>query len=225
MTFPERLRAEQATDIDHDALDALLVEHVDAAGDVDYRGLLAEREVLDAYLEGLAETDPAALTRDGQLAYYINAYNAATLDLILDNYPVASITDLDGGKPWDVQRVELGGQTYSLNEIENDIIRPTFDEPRIHFAVNCAAASCPPLRAGAFTADALDAQLEEQTRAFLNDPAYTRVVDGTAEVSRIFDWYGADFDDVAAFVARYRDDVTPTTEIAFAEYDWSLNEQ
>ena len=225
MTFPERLRADQATGVDHSAFDALLAAHVDDEGDVDYRGLLGERAALDAYLARLAETDPSGLTRDEQLAYYINAYNAATLALILDDYPVASITDLDGGKPWDVERVELGGQTYSLNQIENDIIRPTFDEPRIHFAVNCAAASCPPLRAGAFTADALDAQLEQQTRAFLNDPAYTRVGGGTAEVSKIFDWYGADFDDVAAFVAGYRSDVTPTTEIAFAEYDWSLNEQ
>ena len=227
MRFPERLRAEGAAPatVDHAGFDALLRQHVDARGNVDYAGLQADRPALDAYLAALADADPGALSRDEQLAYYINAYNAATLRLIVDNYPLASITELDGGKPWDVERVDLGGTTYSLNEIENDIIRPRFSEPRIHFAVNCAAASCPPLRDGAFTADALDAQLDEQTRAFLTSPTYTTVAGGVATVSKIFDWYGADFDSVAGFIADYRDDVTASTAIAFREYDWSLNAQ
>lgn len=231
MTFPERLRADASAPsaapvaVDHAAFDKLLETYVDAEGNVDYRGLKGREVELDTYLAQLAAVDPAPLSRDEQLAYYINAYNAATLSLIVDNYPVASITDLDGGEPWDVERVELAGETYSLNQLENDVIRPHFEEPRIHFAVNCAAASCPPLRSGAFTGDRLEAQLEEQTRAFLTDPAYTSVDGGTAEVSKIFDWYGADFDDVAAFIGDYRDDVNPNTEITFGEYDWSLNEQ
>ena len=234
MPFPERLRAKTADapvepaaapTVDHSDFDALLSDYVDAGGRVDYAGLRGDGSHLDAYLAQLAAADPDELSGEERLAFYINAYNAATLDLIVDNYPLASITELDGGKPWDVERVELGGETYSLNQIENDLIRGRFDEPRIHFAVNCAAASCPPLRAGAYTAERLDEQLDEQTRDFLTDPDYITVSGGEARVSKIFDWYGADFESVSAFIARYREDVNQDTEIAFAEYDWSLNDQ
>lgn len=230
MNFPERLRANEgatafAKTVDHGPFDVLLKTYVDERGNVDYAGLKTRSSDLDRYLGTLAEVDPTSLTEDERLAYYINAYNAATLKLIVDNYPLASITDLDGGKPWDVKRVTLGGATYSLNELENDLIRGQYDEPRIHFAVNCAAASCPPLRDGAYTAEGLEDQLEEQTRAFLRDPAYTTVSTGGLTVSKIFEWYGADFSSVPAFIADYRDDVPPSAEVSFAEYDWSLNDQ
>ena len=211
---------------DHAAFDALLKRYVDGSGAVDYAGLKQRHGELKAYLSDLAANVPDAdESRDAALAYWINAYNAATLDLVLDNYPLSSIKDLDGGNPWDVKRVRLGGKTYSLNGIENDIIRPRYKEPRIHFAVNCAAKGCPPLRNEAYTADKLNAQLEEQTRKFLRDSGYTRVSGGMATLSPIFDWYGEDFDGVAAFVSRYRDDVSADTQVSFGVYDWSLNAQ
>ncbi len=209
----------------HAAFSSLLKKHVDSRGDVDYAALKKDEAKLESYLQTLSNNAPAGdWSRNEKLAYWINAYNAATLDLILDNYPLQSITKLDGGKPWDVKRVKLGGKTYSLNQIENEIIRPRFNEPRIHFAVNCAAASCPPLRNEAFVASRLDEQLEEQTRKFLNNARYTKVEGNTLKVSKIFDWYGEDFADVQRFVGNYRD-VPSEAELEYLEYDWALNKQ
>lgn len=209
----------------HAPFSALLKQYVNAKGGVNYQGLKSNHQKLKNYLQILADNPPAdAWSRDEKLAYWINAYNAATLDLILNNYPLKSITDLDGGKPWDVKRIKLGNKTYSLNEIENEIIRPQFNEPRIHFAVNCAAASCPPLRNEAFVASKLNAQLEEQTKQFLNNPQYTKVESDKLVLSRIFDWYGKDFGDIPAFVKKYRS-VPSGVTVMFSDYDWTLNKQ
>ncbi len=207
----------------HETFDKLLSRYVSRTGEVDYAGLKSQRSTLDAYLATLNANAPKdSWSRNERLAYWINAYNAGTIRLILDNYPLKSIQSLDGGKTWDVKRVELGGKTYSLNQIENDIIRPRFKEPRIHFAVNCAAKGCPPLRNEAFTAEKLERQLADQTKKFINDDRYTTVSGNTVTVSKIFDWYGADFADVKAFVAKYRDLPAGAT-LKFADYDWSLN--
>ena len=207
----------------HAPFSALLKSYVSPAGQVDYAGLKGQSAQLDAYLATLRDNPPVkSWTQNERLAYWINAYNAATLDLIVDNYPLSSIQDLDNGKPWDVKRIKLGDATYSLNDIENEIIRKRFDEPRIHFAVNCAATSCPPLRNEAFVAARLDAQLEEQTRAFLTNDRYTKLAGNELQLSKIFDWYAADFPDVLGFVGQYR--TVPTgTSVSYKEYDWSLN--
>ena len=192
---------------------------------VDYAGLKADRQQLDAYLDLLgSQTNVSSWSRNEQLAYWINAYNAATLQLIVNNYPLSSIQKLDGGKPWDVKRIKLGGKTYSLNQIENDIIRPQFKEPRIHFAVNCAAKGCPPLRNEAYTSDKLDRQLEEQTKKFINNNTFNSVSGSTLKLSPIFDWYGKDFGDVKKYIGKYRD-VPAGATITFGDYDWSLNKQ
>lgn len=207
----------------HETFDELLQKYVSSTGAVNYAGLKAERAKLDAYLTTLGQSTPTqAWSRDERLAYWINAYNAATIRLILDNYPLKSIQDLDGGKTWDVKRVKLGAETYSLNQIENDIIRPRFKEPRIHFAVNCAAKGCPPLRNEAFTAGKLERQLADQTKKFVNDPRYTKVDDNAVTVSKIFDWYGSDFADVKAFIGKYRN-VPAGAALKYSDYDWSLN--
>jgi len=208
----------------HADFSALLKQHVSAKGDVDYAGLKRDESRLNAYLGQLDANPPMGdWSSDEKLAYWINLYNAGTLKLIVDNYPVSSITSLDNGKPWDVKRVKSGGKMYSLDAIENEVIRPRFDEPRIHFAVNCAAASCPPLRNEAFVASKLDAQLEEQTRNFLKSDQFISVDGSNVEVSRIFDWYGEDFGNVAAYIAKYRDDVTAESSVTFSDYDWALN--
>ena len=210
---------------DHKVFDALLSAHVSASGQVDYKALKGKMLKLDAYLLDLQTNAPqTSWSEDEELAYWINTYNAFTIKLILKNYPIKSITDLHGGKPWDVKWIEIDGQNYSLNNIENDIIRPKFNEPRIHFAVNCAAQSCPPLANQAFTADNLDGLLDKQTKAFINNSKYNQLSKKEITVSKIFDWYGKDFGNVATFVSRYASvEVSPAATVNFSEYDWSLN--
>ena len=207
----------------HAPFSDLLKKHVSASGAVNYAALKKEQAQLDAYLKTLANQAPeASWSRNEKLAYWINLYNAATLDLILDHYPISSIMSLDGGKTWDVKRVKSGSRTLSLNQIENEIIRPEYKEPRIHFAVNCAAKGCPPLRNAAFIASKLDQQLEEQTRKFINNPAHIKISGKQVQISRIFDWYSDDFTDVKSFIGRYRD-IPKDSNLTFTDYDWSLN--
>ena len=214
-----------ATLPDHSLWNDLLSSYVTGDGRVNYVGLKNERTKLERYLTDLAGHPPAAgWGRDEELAYWINAYNAFTVDLILKNYPLQSITDLDGGQPWKVKRIQLGDQTYSLDQIENEIIRPRFREPRIHFAVNCAAKSCPPLHNRAFTKSNLNTQLESLTRKFVNNSRYNSISANSAEVSKIFDWYGKDFGDLRAYLNRYSDaQLSEGADITYKEYDWSLN--
>lgn len=212
---------------DHSIWDALLRKHVNPQGMVDYAALRSDRAELQRYLNELSSSTPQPDWPEmEQLVYWINAYNAFTIQLILEHYPVKSIRDIDNGNPWDVKWIQLGGKTYSLNQIENDIIRPQFNEPRIHFAVNCAAKSCPPLLNRAWTAAIAERFLEAQTLAFINNPAYNTLSAEKAEVSQIFNWYGADFGDVRAFINQYaKTPVDATTTLQFKSYDWALNAQ
>jgi hypothetical protein len=197
-----------------------------------------DRAALQAYLDRLQRAEPDALDalddgRRAALAFWINLYNAATLDLVLDAYPIASIRDLDEGAPWKREILAVQGRTLTLDAVENDVIRPAFREPRIHFALNCAARGCPPLRAEAYVPARLDAQLEEQARAFLADPARNRLEpDGGLALSPIFEWYAPDFEaaagSVAAWVRPYLPAPAPRARgeppvVRYAEYDWSLN--
>lgn len=209
----------------HAQWNTLLQKYVDSKGNVNYSGLGSEQAALGSYLETLAAHPVQSdWPRKEKLAYWINAYNAFTLKLILDNYPTSSITNLHGGKPWDLKWIKLGDKTYSLNNIENDIIRPQFKEPRIHFAVNCAAKSCPPLLNQAWTADNLDRHLEKQTRQFINDSHFNQIQADRASVSKIFEWYAADFGDLTAFLNRYSNTaLQEAATIAYLEYDWALN--
>jgi hypothetical protein len=213
------------TTADHSNFTKLLSAYVSNDGIVDYAGIKSDIATLDAYIVELQQHAPSDdWSRDEALAYWINAYNAFTLKLITDNYPLKSITDLYGGKPWDHKWIPIGGQTLSLNQIENEIIRPTYNEPRIHFAVNCAAMSCPPLANKAFTADNLESLLEERTKGFINNSAYNQLAGSPAQLSKIFEWYGKDFGDVTAFINRYKKDSLPSiTSHEFTEYHWGLN--
>ncbi len=240
--------AVQAPDsVDHSAFTNLVHEHVDAAGRVDYAAIKAQHDaVLAPYLHQLAETDPSNLNRAGRLAFWINAYNALTIKLIVDHYPVDSIKDITpaGGPsiprlnaPWFVKVGEVAGQMRTLDEIEHEIIRERFDEPRIHFALVCAAVSCPKLRGEAFTGDQLDDQLDDQARMFLHDDAKNKIAAEAEAIhlSRIFKWFEGDFgaetDEVQRFIAPYFEG--PTREklqaagfrIDYLEYDWTLNDQ
>lgn len=209
----------------HTIWDELLKKYVSNTGNVNYPGLKRELNVLSSYLDWLASTVPGASdVSDEALAFWINAYNAFTVKLILDNYPVQSIRDLNGGNPWDRKWIVLGDQSYSLNNIEHDIIRKRWKEPRIHFAVNCAARSCPPLANKAFTSGNLNSLLDAQTRKFINNEGFNVITAKKMTVSRIFQWYKGDFDDLVAFIRNYSDvSIDKRPDIEYMEYDWKLN--
>jgi Protein of unknown function, DUF547 len=212
--------------INYDDWEAILQKFVSKTGQVDYQGLKANRTDFDAFLQRIAENPPEnEWSRAEKMAFWINTYNAFTIALILENYPLKKIIDLDGGKPWDIRRITIGTNKYSLNQIENDILRPKFKDARIHFAVNCAAKSCPPLLNRAFRAEKLDAQLAERTRDFLKNRKFNQFSTETANVSKIFDWYGVDFENLILFFNKYTvEKLSATTNIQFNEYDWNLNE-
>ena len=209
----------------HDALNNLLSKYVSSSGVVDYKGLKGHEPQLDGYLESLNPHVPKSSdTSKEAMAFWMNAYNAFTVKLILKNYPLSSIRDLDGGNPWDSKWIKLGGKTYSLNNIEHDILRPTFKDPRIHFAVNCAAKSCPKLGNTAFAAETLESQLETLTKSFVNNTMANSVTSGALELSKIFEWYVVDFGDLRQFIDKYsKVEVSPSASISYRDYNWSLN--
>ncbi|MDX5417904.1 MAG: DUF547 domain-containing protein [Hymenobacteraceae bacterium] len=228
---------QSATKPDHQQWTKLLQKHVAANGDVDYKGFRQDQKMLQLYLDQLSSgiPDPNTWSRNEQLAYWINAYNAFTVKLIVDNYPLQSIKDLNSrisiplvNTVWDDKFIILGGKKYSLNDIEHRILRKEFEEPRIHFAINCASKSCPKLRREAYTAEKLEFQLKEQTTGFINDPKHNRITPDNPKVSAIFDWFGEDFKKkgtLTDFLNRYSEvKIKPSAKISFLDYDWRLNE-
>jgi len=197
----------------------------------------------ERYLGRLAAFDPASLPRAEVLAFWINAYNAYTIALVVKHDERESIRNINRSfglalkGPWRERLVRVGGRRYSLDEVEHEIIRPRFGEPRIHFALVCAALGCPPLRNEAYRGDALEAQLEEQTRRFLREAPDRHRVDVAGRrvsLSPIFDWYGEDFGGSAAAIGRFVAHYFPAGaertllesgrfELSFTRYDWALN--
>lgn len=219
----------------HEQWTALLQKHVDHKGHVNYEGFKKDEAKLDAYLKILSEHHPtSSWDKDDQLAFWINAYNAFTVKLIVKNLPVKSIKELGGSiykvnTPWDIKFIHIGEETYDLNNIEHGIIRKDFDEPRIHFAVNCASVSCPILRNEAYVGDKLDEQLKDQAHRFINDGKRNKLSKGRAELSKIFKWYGQDFKDkygsYLKFINRHTEHkISNNTEVTFLEYNWDLND-
>ena len=207
-------------------------------GQVDYIGLKEKEAQLDAYLAYLAITDPAQMAQNDQFAFYINAYNAYTIKLILKNFdtgqPPASIKDIGSffSKPWSIKFVKIAGKTYTLDNVEHDILRLTFKDPRVHFAVNCASKSCPPLVSEPYSGSTLDQQLDDGARAFINDTQENRLEGTTLYVSAIFKWFKEDFqNDPVSFFAQYASENlkkklaahTGQINVKYLDYDWSLN--
>lgn len=221
--------------VDHSAFDDLLKRHVDPDGWVDYEGLKRDAAKLDAYIGALAEAPFDDLGRSQKLALLINAYNAFTLRLILDYYPIASIQDIPAAKRWDDARWRVGPHLWSLNQIEHEQIRPMFREPRIHFALVCAAVGCPKLRNETYRADRLDEQLEDQAQYVHGHDRWFRFSpdSGVLHLTRLYLWYGGDFRQVAGsvpnFAARYSpelkqsQDAGTAPKIEWLAYDWALN--
>ncbi len=221
---------------DHAALDALLHSYVHEGGLVDYEGLATQVAPLNAYLATLAAADVESLGRDERLAFLINAYNAFTLRLILDYYPIASIKDIPTDRRWDAVRWDIAGTTYSLNQIEHELIRPKFAEPRIHFALVCAAVGCPPLRAEAYSGARLEEQLADQAKYTHSHDRWIQIHAERNEVglTSLYKWYAGDFEQTAGsvvdFAAKYSPEIAALTSdgkqprVTYLDYDWSLNE-
>lgn len=222
---------------DHTALDEMLKVHVDPDGWVDYERLKRDGAKLDAYIAALANAPFDAMGRNQKLALLINAYNAFTLRLILDYYPLQSIQDIPAPKRWDDVRWQVGPHWWSLSQIEHEQIRPKFREPRIHFALVCAAVGCPKLRNEAYQADRVEEQLEDQARYVHSHDRWFRFEPdaGVVHLTRLYLWYGGDFRQVAGsvpkFAARYSPELQralksgKVPKIEWLPYDWALNSQ
>jgi hypothetical protein len=196
-----------------------------------------------AYVDAMAKIDIDQYARDVQLAYWINLYNALTVKVVLDHYPVASIRDIDisgwfSDGPWGAKLITIEGRNLSLNDIEHRILRPIWHDPRIHYAVNCASVGCPALAKAAYQGQAINRQLDDQAKAFINSPrAIAPDADGKGLIlSSLYDWYGDDFGkDDRAKLAHFRKYATGKTLDLLAgltddipvgdyRYDWSLND-
>jgi Protein of unknown function, DUF547 len=230
--------------IDHAAWDRFLARHLVAGADginrVAYRRVLpAEREALAVYLAALAGLPVTTYRRAEQLAYWINLYNALTVRVVLDHYPVASIRDiaLSGGLfsrgPWRKKLMRVEGEEVSLDDIEHRILRPFWRDPRLHYALNCAALGCPNLQPRAFTAATAEVILDQAARAYVNHPRGTGIVGERLYVSSIYVWYIDDFGGndrgVIAHLRRYAapplaQALASQTSIAGDNYDWALND-
>jgi len=221
-----------ARPVTHEIWDSLLRDHVSDAGKVNYKGFIKDSIKFNRYLDLLSKNHPNEKnwSKEEQLAYWINAYNAFTVKLIVDHYPIKSIKDIKNGIPfvntvWDIKFIKIEDRTYDLNNIEHGIIRPTFKDPRIHMAVNCASISCPKLQNRAYTGDKINEQLDDAAREFLSDTGKNKITPEKAQLSKIFDWYGGDFDSVTDFVNKYSQvKISKNTKIEHLEYDWGLNE-
>jgi hypothetical protein len=233
-TFGPALPGQTST-VNHEIWADLLAKYITPGG-VDYTGIKTEEDRLDQYLKVLEDTDPEKLSRNEQYAYYINAYNAWTIKLILSGYPgVKSIKDFGTilKSPWQKKWVQINGKVITLDDVEHKILRPRFKDPRVHFAINCSAVSCPPLRPEPYLGHTLDQQLDDSTRSFVNDANSYRLEGNTLYVSRIFKWFSEDFnEDALGFYLQYAEgDLKEKLSthkdkirVKYLHYDWALND-
>ena len=196
----------------------------------------ADKNALVSYINRLQDVQVTSLNKDEQLAFWINLYNAQTTRVILENYPIDSIRSiksnfLDIKGPWNDKTLTVEGETLSLDNIENRIVRPLFNDPRIHYALNCAAIACPNLRSQAYKSAGLDAVLDAQARAYINNPRAIKIEEGRVTASRIFLWYKGDYggseSTVLDHIRQYarpelRQSLEGVTKIDVYEYDWDL---
>ncbi len=222
--------------ISHQLWDQLLGEHVSPSGAVDYKGFIRDSSRLNRYISLLRESHPNEQnwSEAERKAYWINAYNAFTVKLILNHYPLESIKNIKNGIPfvnsvWDIKFINIEGRVYDLNNLEHGILRKEFDDPRVHFALNCASKSCPKLLNEAYTAEKLDAQLDLQGKAFLGDSSKNLIGTDRIQISRIFYWYKGDFvhseQSLVDFLNKFSaKKIQRDAKIDYLPYNWNLNE-
>lgn len=215
------------SDLDHSEWNMLLKKYVAKNGDVDYKGFKSEAEKLNSYVSYLENQIPTKeWTVNKQLAYFINVYNANTIKLIIDNYPLKSIKDISS--PWIKERFKIGDKNFSLAGLENGVLRE-MNEPRIHFAINCASTSCPKLLNEAYTEANVMDLMEKATKEFINNTTKNKISKDSAKISEIFKWYKSDFTEngsVIDYINMYSNTkINANTSVDYIEYDWSLNDQ
>lgn len=223
--------------ISHQAWDSILNKYLVASGQhhlFDYANVSSsDKNALKGYIKNLADIDPRDYSKAQQYAYWVNLYNAITVDLIVDNYPLKSITKLGGlftFGPWGDDVVNIAGKDLTLNDIEHRILRPIWNDPRTHYAVNCASLGCPNLQLSAFTAENTETLLEQAASSFVNNDKGVVVNGNDAQLSSIYEWFVADFGGneagVIAHLKQYRTDLKLTTDSNIKyDYDWDLNKQ
>jgi len=214
-----------AQDVDNNFWTELLKKHVSSDGNVDYKGFKSDSKSLDIYLDYLVKNKPYTnkSTKKEQLAYWINTYNAFTVKLIIDNYPIKSIKDINN--PWDKKFITIDNISLSLNDIEHEILRK-MNEPRIHFVINCASVSCPKLLNVAFFAHTLENQLHSATINFINEK--NTLSRDRVELSKIFKWFREDFERNGSLIDFLNDysevNIDSKAKIKFKDYNWALND-
>ena len=210
----------------HSYWNILLQKHVSERGNVNYKAFKKEELKLTSYLNSLSNNYPSETwSNDEKKAYWINAYNAFTIQLIIENYPISSIKDIKN--PWRIEFINLGDKTFSLNDIEHEILRK-MNDPRIHFGIVCASVSCPKLQNTAFEASNLDSKLDAATKEFLADPMRNNLTENSIEISKIFKWFAKDFKNEGSlidFLNKYAEiTISQNAKKSYKDYDWNLNE-
>ena len=210
----------------HSKWDFQLKKYVSENGVVNYKKWLNQIEDLKSYIQILRKYIPNEnWTNKELLSYWINAYNAFTIKLIINNYPISSIKDIEN--PWDIEFINLGDKTFSLNEIEHEILRK-MNDPRIHFGIVCASVSCPKLQHAAFEVSNLDGQLDIAIKEFLADPSRNNLSKNAIQLYKIFKWFAKDFKNEGSlidFLNKYSEiTISQNAKKSFKNYDWNLNE-
>ena len=212
--------------LDHSNFNKLLQLYVTENGVINYKGFIKDKTIFLEYLTTLSENPPKKnWTKEDKLAYWMNVYNAFTIKLIIDNYPTKSIKDIKDA--WDMRFFEIGKKWYNLNDVEHKVLRKMGDA-RIHFGINCASFSCPPLLNRAFTTNNVDNELDFLAHRFINDISRNTITEDKFEVSKIFQWFGKDFKTEGTlidYLNKYSDvKIKKTAKRSFKKYDWNLNE-
>lgn len=212
--------------INHALFNELLQKHVNPKGNVNYKGVITDKKQLSNYLLLLSKTAPDdSWTKEEKLAYWMNAYNAFTIKLIIDHYPIKSIKDIKS--PWDYRFIKIDKKWYTLNDIEHRILRK-MNEPKIHFGINCASYSCPPLLNKAFTSATVSNDLEFLAQQFINDKRRNTISENYIEVSKIFQWFSKDFKTEGTLIDYLNNysniQIMNTAKTSYKKYDWRLNE-
>jgi predicted nucleic-acid-binding Zn-ribbon protein len=208
----------------------LLQKHVTKNGIVDYTSLKTDESKLDNYISYLKKIAPEkSWSKNKQKAFWINVYNAYTIKIILNKYPLKSILDIkeDGKNAWKIPFVKVGSNLYTLDHIEHQILRKTLFDPRIHVGVNCASGSCPKLGNKAFTEENIERTLEKLMREFVNDSSRNKFLENEIQISSIFDWFQEDFTkngSLIEYLNKYSETkINSNAKISYLKYDWSLN--
>ena len=211
-------------------LNSLLQKHVDSKGNVNYKAFKNDKNKLDEYISYLENTSPdKTWSSNKKKAFWINAYNGYTLKLILENYPIKSITKIKkkGKDAWHIPFAKVGNKTYTLDDIEHKILRKKFKDPKIHVGVNCASGSCPQLSNVAFTEANVQAELSRLMKIFINDSSRNKISEKKVQISKIFNWFKGDFTmdgTVIEYLNKYSDvKISPKAKVSFLNYDWNLN--